>query len=159
MSSVRSTPVSLYDSDSSASELQSAFTGGAVPVAVYGLGKMGLPLASVYADVTGNVTGVDIDTRTVARINAGTCPVDGEPGLPELVRSLVRDGALTATTDSTRAASEATVHVVIVPTLIDDGEPDLSALEAAVRGIGTGLDRGDLVVVESTVPPRTVATG
>jgi UDP-N-acetyl-D-mannosaminuronic acid dehydrogenase len=155
MSRVRSSRATLYDSEESESTLRAAFTGGAVPVAVYGLGKMGLPLASVYADVTGNVTGVDIDTGTVARINACACPVDGEPGLPELVADLVGDGALTATTDSARAAAEAAVHVVIVPTLIDEGEPDLSALEAAIRAIGSGLDPGDLVVVESTVPPRT----
>jgi len=47
----------IYGSDRSPTELSSAFRDGEFPVAVYGLGKMGLPLASVYADVTGNVVG------------------------------------------------------------------------------------------------------
>jgi len=155
MSRARSTAVSLYDSEHSESDVRAAFTSGAVPVAVYGLGKMGLPLAAVYADVTRNVTGVDVDTSVVAQITAGACPVEGEPGLPALVTECVDTGALTATTHSGTAAADAAVHVVIVPTLIDGDEPDLSTLEAAIREIGTGLDPGDLVIVESTVPPRT----
>jgi len=152
---VESEPVSLYGSDTPEDALCKAFTGGDVPVAVYGLGKMGLPLAAVYGDVTGNVTGVDIDQRVVASVNAGGSPVNDEPGLPELVGRLTDEGTLTATTDSLRAATNATVHVVIVPTLVAEDEPDLSALEAAIRDIGAGLDSGDLVVIESTVPPRT----
>jgi UDP-N-acetyl-D-mannosaminuronic acid dehydrogenase len=135
--------------------LQAAFAGGEIPVAVYGLGKMGLPLAAVLADVTGNVVGVDIDESVVEDIERGESPVDGEPGLADLVAETSSDGSLTATTRSARAAETAQVHVVIVPTLIEDEEPDLSMLRAAVDSIGDGLSPGDLVIVESTVPPGT----
>jgi len=155
MSEVRSASVPLYDVEDDLATRKAAFTGGAVPVAVYGLGKMGLPLAAVYADVSGHVTGVDVDPNVVERINAGGCPVEGEPGLPELVDRLVAEGALRATEDGAAAADDARLHVVIVPTLVEDDKPDLSALEAAVRTVGVGLDSGDMVVVESTVPPRT----
>jgi len=155
VSEQRSRSVALYDGERSPTDRQRAFTSGEVPVAVYGLGKMGLPLAAVYADVSGNVTGVDVDSDVVAAVNAGDCPIDGEPGLPAVVSDLVADGALDATTDGVRAAAEARVHVLIVPTVVDDGDVDLSMLEAAVRTVGAGLDPGDLVVVESTVPPRT----
>ena len=128
-----------------------------VPVAVYGLGKMGLPLAAVYAETTGNVTGVDIDATVVDAINAGECPVEREPGLAELVSSLVSRGALAATTDGPAAAADASLHVVIVPTLVEDGEPDLSAVESVARDIAAGLEAGDTVVFESTLPPG--ATG
>ena len=124
-----------------------------VPVAVYGLGKMGLPLAAVYAETTGNVTGVDIDEAVVGAINAGECPVEREPGLPELVASLVSRGALAATTDGAAAAADASLHVVIVPTLVEDGEPDLSAVQSVVRDVAAGLEAGDTVVFESTLPP------
>ncbi|SEV90542.1 nucleotide sugar dehydrogenase [Halobacterium jilantaiense] len=124
-----------------------------VPVAVYGLGKMGLPLAAVYAETTGNVTGVDIDETVVDAVNAGECPVEREPGLPELVASLVSRGAFAATTDGPAAAAEASLHVVIVPTLVADGEPDLSAVEAVARDVAAGLEAGDTVVFESTLPP------
>jgi len=155
VSEQHSPAVALYGDDRPLEECQRAFATGQVPVAVYGLGKMGLPLAAVYADVSRNVTGVDVDPDVVATIASGECPVRGEPGLPTAVAELVADGALDATTDGTRAAAESRVHVVIVPTEVDDGAVDLSMLEAAVRTIGTGLKPGDLVVVESTVPPRT----
>jgi UDP-N-acetyl-D-mannosaminuronic acid dehydrogenase len=79
----------FLERDDRSAERQSAFENGEVPVAVYGLGKMGLPLAAVYAEVTGNVTGVDIDESVVERIRNGECPVEREPGLPELVAELV----------------------------------------------------------------------
>ncbi|QLH77773.1 nucleotide sugar dehydrogenase [Halosimplex rubrum] len=155
MSSQRSEPTGLYGADADEPAQRRAFAGGAVPVAVYGLGKMGLPLAAVYAEASGAVTGVDIDPDVAEAVDAGECPVEGEPGLPEAVERLAADGSLSATTDAVDAASEASVHVVIVPTLVSDDRPDLSALEAAVRSVGEGLDAGDTVIIESTVPPRT----
>jgi len=128
-----------------------------VPVAVYGLGKMGLPLAAVYAETTGNVTGVDVDEAVVDAVNAGDCPVEREPGLPRLVGDLVGRGALRATTDGRTAAADASVHVVIVPTLVADGEPDLSAVESVAADVAAGLEAGDVVFFESTLPPG--ATG
>jgi UDP-N-acetyl-D-mannosaminuronic acid dehydrogenase len=146
---------SLYDSLLEPDAQRTQFGAGEIPVAVYGLGKMGLPLASVYAEHTGNVTGVDIDETVVERINVGDCHVQGEPGLPALVESLVADGSLTATTDAATAAADAVLHVVMVPTLIDDrNNPDLSAVKAAVDEIAAGLAPGDTVIFESTLPPR-----
>ncbi|MFD1647767.1 nucleotide sugar dehydrogenase [Haloarchaeobius litoreus] len=132
-----------------------AFGLGEYPVAVYGLGKMGLPLAAVFAEETGNVVGVDIDEGVVAGIEAGESHVAGEPGLDDLVSKTVERGALRATTDGERAAESARIHVVMVPTLVTDGEPELGALDAAIEDIAAGLDPGDAVFVECTVPPRT----
>ncbi len=150
------TATQLYSSDSSQAAQRQAFTGGEIPVAVYGLGKMGLPLATVFATVTNNVTGVDIDPTVIEQLQAGDCPVQGEPGLDEAVEQLVAADNLDATTDSTTAATDARVHVVIVPTLITDSdEPDLSALDSVVSDIASGLTPGDMVILESTVPPGT----
>lgn len=145
----------LYDSSQDRGAQRTALRSGEIPVAVYGLGKMGLPLATVFAELTENTTGVDIDPDVVSAVNRGECPVDGEPGLQELVESTVADGSLTAVTDPADAATDASVHVIIVPTLVDDETPDLAALKAVAESIGRGLSPGDLVCVESTVPPRT----
>jgi UDP-N-acetyl-D-mannosaminuronic acid dehydrogenase len=145
----------VYGGDRDGAALQAAFAAGEIPVAVYGLGKMGLPLAAVLADVTGNVVGVDVDESVVEAVTAGESPVEGEPGLTDLVAATSADGSLSATTRSERAAATARVHVVIVPTLIEETEPDLSMLLAAVDATGEGLDAGDLVIIESTVPPGT----
>ena len=146
----------LYDTNAAESAQREAFTSGEVPVAVYGLGKMGLPLAAVYAAVSDNTVGVDIDERVVETINRGESHVKREPGLADLVEETVANDSLQATTDGSAAAAGAAVHVIMVPTLLaDDGTPDLSMLTAAVDTIAGGLSAGDLVVVESTVPPRT----
>lgn len=152
------TPANLYGGAASDDRIQAAIQSGDVPVAVYGLGKMGLPLAGVFAELTGNVTGADIDPEVVETINDGSCHVKREPGLADLIGERVEAGALEATTEPTEAAREASVHVVIVPTPItDEKEPDLSLLDSVVDDIGSGLSVGDLVCVECTVPPRTTA--
>lgn len=144
----------LYDNESS--RQRDALTSRKVPVAVYGLGKMGLPLAAVYADVTGNVTGVDIDETVVETVRNGNCHVEREPGLEELVAKTVRAGKLDATVEAEEAAAAASIHVIIVPTLVDsNNEPDLSTISSVASNIAAGLDPGDIVFVESTVPPRT----
>jgi UDP-N-acetyl-D-mannosaminuronic acid dehydrogenase len=152
------TAASLYRSVFDDLERRIAFTAGASPVAVYGLGKMGLPLAAAFAELTGSTIGVDVDPAVVSAVEAGDCPVANEPGLPDLVAETVECGALRATTDGERAASQANVHVLIVPTTLTDGaDPDLGALRAATETVGAGLSTGDLVIVESTVPPGTTA--
>ena len=149
-------PDGVYSDDVDTAALQAAFTNGEFQVAVYGLGKMGLPLAAVFGEVTGNVVGADIDPDIVESVNRGDCHVTNEPGLPELVADLTREDALSAVEEPERAATEAAIHVLIVPTPItDDSEPDLSILEAVTRSVAAGLDPGDLVVVECTVPPGT----
>ncbi|MEQ9563733.1 MAG: 3-hydroxyacyl-CoA dehydrogenase NAD-binding domain-containing protein, partial [Woeseiaceae bacterium] len=56
-------------------------------ITVVGGGRMGLPLACVFAKRGAFVTVADIDASLVAAINAGDCPYE-EPGLPELMREL-----------------------------------------------------------------------
>ncbi|MUW14926.1 nucleotide sugar dehydrogenase, partial [Halorubrum sp. CBA1125] len=148
----------LYGSDTSAARQRRAFRDGSIPVAVYGMGKIGLPLSLVYAEATGAVTGVDIDPERVAALNGGSNPFDHEPGLSALLSNLVADGRFESTTDGEAAAASARVHVIVVPTVIDEADdPDLSALEAAAETVRAGLDPGDVVFVESTVPPGTCA--
>jgi len=153
--SATETAEKLYGTDVTEDRRRDALRTGRVPVAVYGLGKMGLPLAAAYAEATGNVTGVDVDDEVVRSVNDGECHVGGEPGLAELVWQTVTDDAFEATTAGKEAAAEASVHVVIVPTLVDDDEPDLSIVEDVAADVAAGLEPGDLVVFESTLPPRT----
>ena len=147
--------VGLYRSSESRAELGRAVGRGEVPVAVYSLGKMGLPLAAVFAEVTGETVGVDIDPAVVDAVADGHCPVQGEPNLPTVVANQVDRGALTATTDAVAAAEDARVRVVIVPTLVEDGSPDLSNVTDVAQVVAEGLSPGDLVWIKSTVLPTT----
>ncbi|WP_435102099.1 nucleotide sugar dehydrogenase [Halarchaeum sp. P4] len=149
----------LYGTDTAPDAQRDALLDGDVPVTVYGLGKLGLPVAAVYAERTGSVVGVDVDPSVVERVNAGESSVGREPGLDALVEKQVERGRLRATTDASAAAETAALHVIVVPTPLDEvsDEPDLSFLDAAVDAVGAGLDAGDAVFVECTVPPGVCA--
>ncbi|AGN02211.1 nucleotide sugar dehydrogenase [Salinarchaeum sp. Harcht-Bsk1] len=148
----------LYGTLAPAEHRSRSFQNGEIPVAVYGLGKLGLPVAATLAEASGNVIGADVDPAVVRELEQGRSHVDGEPGLDELVERLVEDGSLSAVQDPSKAAARASIHVIVVPTLLDDeNEPDLAALIAAASSIAAGLDPGDLVLLESTVPPGTTA--
>ncbi|MBV9118642.1 MAG: UDP-N-acetyl-D-mannosamine dehydrogenase, partial [Acetobacteraceae bacterium] len=123
-------------------------------VAVVGLGYIGLPTASVFAETGIDVVGVDVNARVVATINAGR-PHFGEPNLDALVRRVVEAGKLRATT----TAEPADAFIIAVPTPLrghgPNSTPDLSFAEDAARSIAPALKPGNLVVLESTVPVGT----
>ena len=120
-------------------------------ITVVGGGRMGLPLACVFAKHGAFVTVSDINQVLIASIQAGISPYE-EPGLAELMADLHRAGRLGATTDTARATSESEVIVIIVPAhLTPAREIDFSILQAASAEIGKGLRPGALVVYETTV--------
>ena len=136
--------------------IRDAFSSGRVTVVVYGLGKMGLPLAAVFAERGARVIGVDTSPEVVDQVTKGKCPVPNEPGLPEMLRANVAGERLSATTDGVAAAKESDVMVILVPCLLNsDKSPDLTAVTVTCSSISRGLSRGNFVILETTVPPRT----
>jgi len=113
-----------------------------------GLGYIGLPTAAVIARTGIKVLGVDVNRKIVDAINAGQCPIE-EKGLPELVAEMVAAGLLSAAT----TPSPGDVFVIAVPTPFEGTyKPDLSYVEAATRSIAPVLAKGNLVLLESTIP-------
>lgn len=124
-------------------------------IAIFGLGHIGLPTAALFAKNGFQVEGVDISSESVSKINSGISPVI-EPGLDALVEEVVSNGILKATLDGVQAAKNANIMIVIVPTPVDKNKcSDLSAVISASETIAQGLNQGDLVIIESTVPPNT----
>ncbi len=68
------------------SEIKEKFRDGEIKIVVFGLCKMGLPLAAVFADRGARVIGVDTDEERVRMINSGINPVKEEHGLDKLVK-------------------------------------------------------------------------
>ncbi|AMM53553.1 nucleotide sugar dehydrogenase [Pyrococcus kukulkanii] len=137
-------------------EVKRVFKEGKVTIAVYGLGKMGLPLAAVFADHGANVIGVDINEKVVEMVNRGENHVKEEPGLDELVKRNVEAGRLRATADGVWAAKRADVMVILVPTLADErGNLKLEPVYDVAHKIAKGLEKGDIVITEATMPPGT----
>jgi len=124
-------------------------------ITVFGLGHIGLPTAALFANSGLEVIGVDINKKTIELVNKGISPV-AEPGLDELVKKAVADRKLIATEDGINASKSSKVMIVIVPTLVDEfKKSDLSAVKSACENISKGLKKDDLVIIESTIPPKT----
>ena len=120
-------------------------------ITVVGGGRMGLPLACVFAKNGADVCVADIDADIVTSINEGNCPYE-EPGLRELMRDIHEARKLSATTDTQGAATSSDAIVIIVPAhLTNEKEIDFSILRAASSDVGAGLKPGALVVYETTV--------
>ncbi len=118
---------------------------------VVGLGYIGLPTSAIFAKSGLQVTGVDINQSTVDTINAGKAHIV-EVDLDGLLRGVVADGYLMA--QGTPVAADA--FIIAVPTPFRGVHtPDLSYVEAAIRAIAPFIRMGDLIILESTVPPGT----
>lgn len=120
-------------------------------ISVLGLGYIGLPTASILATNGFEVVGVDTNPRVVETVNRGSVHIH-EPGLFTLVQAAVKSGAL-------RAAEEvesADVFIIAVPTPVTaDKRADLTYVRNAGKMIARVLQAGNLVILESTVPPGT----
>ncbi len=126
-------------------------------IAVIGLGKAGLPIASVIADSGFVVVGIDIDERKCDLINSGVNPIPDEQGLDELIAK--HGGKKLIATAKYGNARGCNFFIVIVPLFIDKNHaPDFSIIETAFRNVGRILTKGDCVVLETTVPPQTTET-
>jgi UDPglucose 6-dehydrogenase len=124
-------------------------------VAVFGMGRLGAPMAAVFAASGAFVTGVDVRAEVIRALNAGRAPVP-EPGLDEMIAKA--GSRLRATNDYVEALEGTNISFVVVPT--PSGEDRMFSLEyviGAVGEIGLALRRlgGDrhVIVITSTVMP------
>jgi UDP-N-acetyl-D-mannosaminuronic acid dehydrogenase len=120
-------------------------------IAVIGLGYIGLPTAAVLASRGLNVVGVDIDENTVKIVNNGKVHII-EPDLDSLVHNVVLAEKLRAVSKP----EAADVFLITVPTPIThDLQPDISYIDAAVNSFSSFLQKGNLIILESTSPVGT----
>jgi len=117
-------------------------------ISVIGLGYIGLPTATLFASRRKKVIGVDVNPYIVDTINQGKIHII-ESELDMLVQASVTAGYLRATT----APEPADAFLIAVPTPFAKGhKPDLSYVEAAALAIAPVLEKGNLVILESTSP-------
>jgi nucleotide sugar dehydrogenase len=130
---------------------------GKVRVAVVGLGRIGLPTAAAFAKAGAMVTGLDIKKKIVDETNSGRCWFADEPGLPDLVKEVVRTKNLKATLDPEEAIPLADFVIICVPTPVHETKtPDYSSIQEASKTLGRSIRKGSVVIVESTVGPGIV---
>ncbi|WP_417228685.1 UDP-N-acetyl-D-mannosamine dehydrogenase [Amphritea sp.] len=118
-------------------------------ISVIGLGYIGLPTAAVFASRKVKVIGVDVNQHAIDTINKGEVHIV-EPDLDMVVHAAVNEGYLRAT----RQPERADAFLIAVPTPFkgDNHEPDLSYIKSAARSIAPLLEKGNLVILESTSP-------
>ena len=120
-------------------------------VGIVGLGYVGLPLVVAFAEAGEQVVAVDVDPLKVAAIGAGESYVEDIPS--ERLRAVLD---LIEPTAHFQPLARADAIIICVPTpLTPNREPDLTALVAASTRVGQVLQRGQLVVLESTTYPGT----
>ncbi len=127
-------------------------------IAVMGLGYIGLPTAAMFASKKKHVIGIDIQQDVVDKINQGEIHIV-EKDLDKMVDAAVKQGFLSAST----IPQPADVFIITVPTPIRTTkigkktrpEPDLSYIKAAVKSLAKVLQKGNLVILESTSPVGT----
>jgi len=130
-------------------------------ICIMGLGYIGLPTASTFAAHGLRVLGVDVNTGIIETLRSGGLHIH-ENGLREVLKTAVDSGYLTVST----RPEEADAFLIAVPTpFLEDrfGEyegvqyklADMRAVISATEAILPCLRKGNLVILESTSPPRT----
>ena len=118
---------------------------------VLGLGYIGLPTASTFATHGIKVIGVDTNPIIVEGLKLGQVHLF-EPGLRELVESATASGHFFVSPQPV----EADAFIIAVPTPFKQGKKaDMRYVISAAESITPLLKKGNLVILESTSPPRT----
>lgn len=126
-------------------------------LAVVGLGYVGIPLACKFADAGFDVLGIDIALGKVKKIRRAELPLTGnEPGLRELLQKVVRTGKLKVTTQISKCKDSDAIFICVeTPLQLKQKVPNYTALRAALEDVGKYMRYGVMIIVESTLAPRT----
>ncbi|MBA2175313.1 nucleotide sugar dehydrogenase [Halobacillus locisalis] len=121
-------------------------------ICVIGLGYIGLPTSGIFAQAGYDVHGVDVNQDVVDTLNKGEIHIE-EPGLPDVIKQAVEAGKIITDTKPT----EADVFIIAVPTPVhEDHTANVTYVEQATESILPYVKKGDTIIVESTIPPRTI---
>ncbi|WP_413787082.1 nucleotide sugar dehydrogenase [Rossellomorea sp. YZS02] len=121
-------------------------------ICVIGLGYIGLPTSAIFAKSGIEVVGVDVSEKVVEKLNNGEVHIE-EVGLPELVKEVVESGKLRGSV----TPEDADAFIIAVPTPIhEDQTANVDYVVSATKAILPYLKKGNVIIVESTIPPRTI---
>lgn len=121
-------------------------------ICVIGLGYIGLPTSVMFAKHGFKVHGVDVNEKVVKMLQNKQLHIQ-EPGLQEALNEVVDNGFLTVDTKPVKAD----IFVIAVPSPInEEKKANLDYVRAGTESIVPYVEKGSLIILESTVPPRTV---
>jgi UDP-N-acetyl-D-glucosamine dehydrogenase len=118
-----------------------------------GAGYVGLPLAQVFAEAGNRVVLVESNPERVEQVKRGESYIADVPS--DRLRALVDSGAIDITSDYDALKEAGAILIALQTPLSAQREPDLSIVVGAVADIAPRLQKGQLVVLESTTYPGT----
>ncbi|MGK0553085.1 nucleotide sugar dehydrogenase [Macrococcus capreoli] len=123
-------------------------------ITTIGLGYIGLPTSIMFSKYDANVVGVDINQKAVDLLNSGQIHIE-EPGLQEAFEAVLKKGKFKATTTPEKA--DCFIIAVPTPNNADQFKScDISMVMSAVESILPLVEKGNTIIVESTITPRTM---
>lgn len=141
------------DSPTTKQILQTRLQDRTASIAVLGLGYVGLPLATVFAEAGYSVTGIDPDERKITTLNQGeSYIIDVQT---EQVASLMDQGKFRATTSFEPLATADAISICVPTPLRKTGDPDLSFILTVTEELVRYIHPGMVIVLESTTYPGT----
>ena len=117
-----------------------------------GQGYIGLPTAALFTRNHCEVVGVDVNEQIVENLNKGIIHIE-EPGISDIIKNAVNNGVYTASLTPEKA--DAFIITVPTPYIIENYSCDLSYVISACKSIIPYLEKGNTVIIESTIAPMS----
>ncbi|MEM0259031.1 MAG: hypothetical protein QW314_04220, partial [Thermoproteota archaeon] len=138
-------------------ETKKKLTEGRLNVSVFGLGYVGLPLAVAWCKAGAKVIGVTKNKEHEELLKKGISPFPEDLELKKEYKECYEAEKIEITSDSSYAAKNSDLKIIAVPVPYDivTSTINYSALEDVANNLGKSLKNGDIVDLESSVPPGT----
>ena len=121
-------------------------------ICIMGQGYIGLPTAALFTRSDCEVVGVDISEEMVNNLNKGIIHIE-EPGISDIIKKAVEKKVYTASLTPQKA--DAFIITVPTPYIVENYSCDLSYVITACESILPYLEKGNTVIVESTIAPMS----
>ncbi|MBQ9160368.1 MAG: nucleotide sugar dehydrogenase [Methanobrevibacter sp.] len=121
-------------------------------VCIIGQGYIGLPTAALFSRNHCEVVGVDVSQEMIDNLNKGIIHIE-EPGIAEIIKNAVKNKVYVASLTPQKA--DAFIITVPTPYIVENYSCDLSYVINACESIVPYLEKGNTVIVESTIAPMS----
>ncbi len=121
-------------------------------ICVVGQGYIGLPTAALFSRSHCEVVGVDISEEMINNLNNGIIHIE-EPGIADIIKTAIKNKEYTASLTPQKA--DAFIITVPTPYIVENYSCDLSYVVTACNSILPYLEKGNTVIIESTIAPMS----
>ncbi len=121
-------------------------------VCIIGQGYIGLPTAALFSRSNCEVVGVDISEEMINNLNKGIIHIE-EPGISDIIKKALNNKLYTASLTPQKA--DAFIITVPTPYIVENYSCDLSYVIVACESILPYLEKGNTIIIESTIAPMS----